>query len=45
MLSVVKYISKFQDNLLNQTFLLRADCSAVKQVIKKDIKNLVLTYS
>ena len=39
MLSVVKYISEFQDNLLNQTFLLRVDCSAVKQVIKKDIKN------
>ena len=40
MLYVVKYIFKFQDDLLNQTFILRVDCSAVKQVLKKDIKNL-----
>ena len=40
MLSVVKCISKFQDDLLNQTFILRVDCSAVKQVLKKDVKNL-----
>ena len=39
-ISVVKYISKFQDDLLNQIFLLRVDCSVVKQIIKKDIKNL-----
>ena len=40
MLYVVKCISKFQDDLLNQAFILRVDCSAVKQVLKKDIKNL-----
>ena len=40
-LAIVKCISKFQDDLLNQTFLLRVDCSAAKQVLKKDVKNLV----
>ena len=40
MLSVVKCISKFQDDLLNQAFILTVDCSVVKQVPKKDIKNL-----
>ena len=41
MLSIVKCISKFQDDLLNQTFLLRIDCSAAKHILKKDVKNLV----
>ena len=40
MLSVVKCISKFSDDLLYQTFILRVDCSAIKQILKKDIKNL-----
>jgi hypothetical protein len=41
MLSIVKCISKFQDDLLNQSFLLRVDCSAAKDILKKDVKNLV----
>ena len=41
MLSIVKCISKFQDDLLNQTFLLRIDCSAAKTILQKDVKNLV----
>jgi hypothetical protein len=39
-LSIIKCINKFQDDLLNQHFLLKVDCSAAKQVLKQDIKNL-----
>jgi hypothetical protein len=39
-LSVVKCILKFQDDLLNQKFLLRINCSVVNQVLQKDVKNL-----
>ncbi|KAI8545611.1 hypothetical protein RHMOL_Rhmol07G0053100 [Rhododendron molle] len=39
-LSIIKCINKFQDDLLNQQFLLKIDCSAAKQVLKQDIKNL-----
>jgi len=31
---------KFQDDLLNQKFLIRIDYSAAKKGLKKDIKNL-----
>jgi hypothetical protein len=41
MLSIIKCISKFQIDLLNQRFLLRIDCSSAKSIIEKDIKNLV----
>ena len=41
MLSIIKCISKFQDDLLNQKFLLRIDCSSAKSIIEKDVKNLV----
>jgi hypothetical protein len=41
MLSIVKCISKFQDDLLNQTFLIRIDCSSAKFILAKDVKNLV----
>ncbi|KAG9450354.1 hypothetical protein H6P81_010319 [Aristolochia fimbriata] len=41
MLSIIKYISKFQDDLLNQHFLLRVDCQACKHIIHKDVQNLV----
>lgn len=34
-------ISKFQSDLLNQKFLLRIDCKAAKDVLQKDVKNLV----
>ena len=40
-LSIVKCISKFQNDLLNQKFLLRIDCSSVKYILQQDVKNLV----
>lgn len=41
MLSIIKCISKFQDDLLNKKFLLKIDCSSAKSIIEKDVKNLV----
>jgi hypothetical protein len=41
MLSIIKCISKFQSDLLNQKFLLRIDCRSAKSIIEKDVKNLV----
>jgi hypothetical protein len=41
MLSIVKCVSKFQDDLLNQIFLIRIDCSSAKFILAKDVKNLV----
>lgn len=32
---------KFQDDLFNKQFLLRIDCKSVKNVLEKDVKNLV----
>ena len=43
-LSIVLCISKFQDDLLNQTFLLRVDCKSAKLVLQKDVKNIVSTH-
>ena len=40
MFSNIKCVLKFQDDLLNQHFLIRVDCSAAKQIIKQDVKNL-----
>ena len=40
-LSIVLCISKFQDDLVNKTFLIRTDCKASKDIIFKDVKNLV----
>ena len=41
MLSIIKCVSKFQDDLLNKIFLLQIDCSSAKSIIEKDVKNLV----
>ena len=41
MLAILKCLFKFQDDLLNQNFLLRIDCSSAKEIIEKDVKNLV----
>ena len=41
MLSLVKCINKFQDDILNQNFLIRIDCSSAKHILQKDVKNLV----
>lgn len=39
-LAILKCVLKFQDDLLNQHFIIRVDCSAAKQILKKDVKNL-----
>ena len=39
-LSLVLCISKFQDDILNQKFLVRIDCKSTKFVLEKDVKNL-----
>ena len=40
-LSIVLYISKFQSYLINKKILLKFDCKAAKDILQKDIKNLV----
>ncbi|XP_028081194.1 uncharacterized protein LOC114282647 [Camellia sinensis] len=40
-LAIVKCVMKFQDDLLNQHFIIRVDCSAARQIFKQDVKNLV----
>ena len=39
-LSIVLCISKFQDDLLNQKFLVRVDCKSAKHVLQKDVQNI-----
>jgi hypothetical protein len=39
-LSIVLCITKFQSDLLNQTFLLRIDCKSAKYILKKDVENI-----
>ena len=39
-LFIVLCISKFQDDLLNQMFLIRIDCKSAKHVLKKDVQNI-----
>ena len=39
-LSIVLYISKFQDDILNQEFLLRVYCNSTKSILQKDVKNI-----
>ena len=39
-LSIVLCISKFQDDLLNQKFLIRVDCMSAKHVLQKDVQNI-----
>ena len=39
-LSIVLCISKFQDDFLNQEFLLRVDYKSAKSVIQKNVKNI-----
>lgn len=40
-LSIVLCITKFQDDLVNKEFLLRVDCKSAKDILQKDVKNLV----
>ena len=39
-LSIVLCISKLQNDILNQEFLLRVDCKYAKSVLQKDVKNI-----
>ncbi|KAI8571492.1 hypothetical protein RHMOL_Rhmol01G0124200 [Rhododendron molle] len=39
-LSIVLCISKFQDDILNQNFLVRVDCKSAKFVLEKDVENI-----
>ncbi|CAN4106354.1 unnamed protein product [Withania somnifera] len=40
-LSIVLCITKFQDDLINKEFLLRVDCKSAKEILQKDVKNLI----
>lgn len=40
-LSIVLCITKFQDDLINKEFLLRVDCKSAKEILQKDVKNIV----
>jgi len=40
-LPIVLCISKFQDDLFIKKFLLRIDCKSAKEVLQKDVQNLV----
>jgi len=38
---IVLYISKFQDDLFIKKFLLRIDYKSAKEILQKDVQNLV----
>ena len=40
-LAIVLCNSKFQDDLFNKKFLLRIDCKSAKEILQKDVQNLV----
>jgi len=40
-LSIVLCVSKFQSDLINKTFTLRVDCKSAKEILEKDVKNIV----
>uniref|UniRef100_A0A0D3ASZ3 Reverse transcriptase RNase H-like domain-containing protein n=1 Tax=Brassica oleracea var. oleracea TaxID=109376 RepID=A0A0D3ASZ3_BRAOL len=40
-LAIVNCISKFEDDLINKKFLSRVDCKSAKEILQKDVKNLV----
>ena len=40
-LAIVLCISKFQNNLINKNFVLRIDCKSAKEILEKDVKNIV----
>ena len=44
-LSIKLCVSKFQNDLFNQKFLIRVDCKSVKEVLQKDVQNLVSKQS
>ena len=44
-LSIILCVSKFQNDLFNQKFLIRVDCKSAKEVLHKDVQNLVSKQS
>ena len=44
-LSIILCVSKFQNDLFNQKFLIRVDCKSAKEVLQKDVQNLVSKQS
>ena len=40
-LAIVLYIQKFQSDVFNKTFLLRVNCKSAKEILQKDVQNLV----
>ena len=44
-LSIVLCISKFQNGILNQIFLLRVDFKYAKSVLQKDVKNIASKHN
>ena len=40
-LAVVLCIQKFQNDVFNKKFLLRVDCKSAKEILQKDVQNLV----
>ena len=40
-LSIVLCIQKFQSDLINQHFLLHVDCKSAKEILLKDVQNIV----
>ena len=39
-LALILCISKFQDDILNQKFLIRIDCKSAKHILEQDVKNI-----
>ena len=44
-LSIILCVSKFQNDVFNQKFLIRIDCKSAKEVLQKDVQNLVSKQS
>ena len=44
-LFIILCVSKFQNDLFNQKFLIRVDCKSAKEVLQKDVENLVSKQS
>ena len=40
-LAIVLCIQKFQSDVFNKKFLLRGDCKSAKEILQKDVQNLV----
>ena len=41
MLVIVSCIQKFQEDTFNKKFLLRVDCKGAKEILQKDVQNIV----